>query len=169
MRKLTSIFLILVFTLPFWVKGVVLLNFMANRTYIVEHFCENKDKPQLHCEGKCYLHKELKKSEPSEGDTQTPLLRVGSKNGNLLILTSQANWLKYLPVSEVPKVHFCQTWILCGKATRTYPMSRRTVMDRLDWAQHRPDFLHCSSFNFNDHAHKNIRRLDNSPSPFRYS
>lgn len=72
MRKLTSIFLILVFTLPFWVKGVVLLNFMANRTYIVEHFCENKDKPQLHCEGKCYLHKELKKSEPSEGDTQTP-------------------------------------------------------------------------------------------------
>ena len=72
MRKVTAIFLALIFTLPFWVKGLVLIHFMVNRTYIVEHFCENKDKPQLCCEGKCYLHKELKKIEPFESDTQAP-------------------------------------------------------------------------------------------------
>lgn len=72
MHKAAAIFLAVALTLPFWVKGVVLLHFLANRAYIVEHFCENKGKPQLHCDGKCYLHKQLKNAEPSERDANTP-------------------------------------------------------------------------------------------------
>lgn len=33
----------------------------ANKNYITENFCINKDKPELNCCGKCHLRKELKK------------------------------------------------------------------------------------------------------------
>ncbi|MDX2281577.1 MAG: hypothetical protein NW218_18460 [Saprospiraceae bacterium] len=69
MRHATAIFFVILLSLPLWVKGFVLLHFMANRAYIVEHYCENRDKPQMHCEGKCYLNKQLKKAEPVKQDT----------------------------------------------------------------------------------------------------
>lgn len=40
--------------------------------YIVNELCVNKDKPELQCNGKCYLMKELSKtseSEKNKGDT----------------------------------------------------------------------------------------------------
>ncbi len=47
----------------------------ANTAYITKKFCENKDKPVLKCNGKCYLKKQLDKvdaegsSEESEKNT----------------------------------------------------------------------------------------------------
>ncbi len=35
--------------------------YKLNRDYITSRHCENKDKPQLKCNGKCYLKKQLKK------------------------------------------------------------------------------------------------------------
>ena len=42
------------------------LGFEANQSYIAKVLCENKDKPQLHCEGKCYLMKKLKQAQEKE-------------------------------------------------------------------------------------------------------
>lgn len=41
-------------------------NYIVNYDYIVENLCENKEKPEMMCNGKCYLSKELTKtsSEP---------------------------------------------------------------------------------------------------------
>ena len=36
-----------------------IVEYIANYEYIVEYLCENKDKPQLKCNGKCHLSKEL--------------------------------------------------------------------------------------------------------------
>lgn len=49
----------------FWQTGTV-LNFYANQKLITEKYCENKDKPQMKCEGKCHLKKQLtvKKIDP---------------------------------------------------------------------------------------------------------
>ncbi|MFD1551663.1 hypothetical protein DNU06_02830 [Putridiphycobacter roseus] len=41
-------------------------NFYANQAAIEKAYCENKDKPALHCNGHCYLKKELKKLNPTE-------------------------------------------------------------------------------------------------------
>ncbi|MEQ7801458.1 hypothetical protein ABDJ41_16815 [Pedobacter sp. ASV1-7] len=40
--------------------------FELNKKYIAAEFCENKAKPELHCEGKCYLMKKLKQAEEKE-------------------------------------------------------------------------------------------------------
>lgn len=37
--------------------------YSIKKEYIVEKLCINKDKPQLHCDGKCYLGKQLKTTE----------------------------------------------------------------------------------------------------------
>ena len=40
--------------------------FQANQQFIASVLCENRDKPQMHCEGKCYLMKKLKDAEERE-------------------------------------------------------------------------------------------------------
>ena len=40
---------------PLW----PILEYVANYDYIVEVLCENRDRPQLNCDGKCYLAKQL--------------------------------------------------------------------------------------------------------------
>lgn len=37
--------------------------FKANQKIIIEMYCENKAKPELECNGNCYLMKQLKKDE----------------------------------------------------------------------------------------------------------
>ncbi len=44
-----------------------LANYLINQDYIAEFLCINKDKPELECNGKCYLTKQLKEiSEEKE-------------------------------------------------------------------------------------------------------
>lgn len=42
-----------------------LIDYAVNYDYISEKLCENKNKPQLLCNGKCYLVKELAKTSES--------------------------------------------------------------------------------------------------------
>ncbi len=37
-----------------------------NQNIIVAKLCENRDKPKLHCDGKCYLAKKIKIAEDEE-------------------------------------------------------------------------------------------------------
>jgi len=43
-----------------------LVNYALNQDYIAEFLCINKDKPELQCNGKCHLVKELEKSQKEE-------------------------------------------------------------------------------------------------------
>lgn len=38
------------------------LDYIINYDYIAKELCENKAKPQMHCNGKCHLMKELAKA-----------------------------------------------------------------------------------------------------------
>lgn len=44
----------------------VYAGYNMNRSYIAARLCVNKDKPKLHCNGKCYLAKKLKQEEEKE-------------------------------------------------------------------------------------------------------
>jgi hypothetical protein len=51
-------------------KSLIMLEFRVNRDYIAEVLCVNKDKPQLQCNGKCHLKKQLEKdNEPARNGT----------------------------------------------------------------------------------------------------
>ncbi|MCR5863242.1 hypothetical protein LRS05_14425 [Flavobacterium sp. J372] len=42
------------------------LDYIINYDYIAAELCENKAKPEMHCNGKCHLKKELAKASDSE-------------------------------------------------------------------------------------------------------
>ncbi len=65
---LRPISVLLLFSLLFanFSSVFVYLGFEANQNYIAKALCENSDKPQLHCEGKCYLMKKLKQAQEKE-------------------------------------------------------------------------------------------------------
>jgi hypothetical protein len=47
---------------------IIVAEYYARKDYIAKTLCENRNKPQLHCEGKCCLKKKLAK----EGKEQAP-------------------------------------------------------------------------------------------------
>ena len=51
-------------------KLLVVINFQLNRDYIAKNLCENRDKPMMHCNGKCHMMKMLKQEEKK--DNQNP-------------------------------------------------------------------------------------------------
>ncbi len=48
------------------VGGLIITAFYANQTYIANNLCENRDKPQLHCNGQCILMQKLRKAQENE-------------------------------------------------------------------------------------------------------
>ncbi|MDP5231457.1 MAG: hypothetical protein NWQ38_13780 [Cellulophaga sp.] len=49
---------------PLW----PIVEYVVNYDYIVNVLCENKDKPKLNCDGKCYLAKQLAKERNENGE-----------------------------------------------------------------------------------------------------
>ena len=74
---------IIMFAKPFW----PIVDYMVNYDYIVNTLCENKDKPAMECNGKCYLSKELAK-ENGDNDTN-PLNNKNSKSEIPQIIISE--------------------------------------------------------------------------------
>lgn len=56
MKVLTSILLIFIISVRSFLP---LLDYVVHYHYIATQLCENRDKPELLCNGKCYLKKEL--------------------------------------------------------------------------------------------------------------
>lgn len=63
MRIVISIFLLLVLALR---TAMPILDYAVNYQYISTQLCENKNKTELHCNGKCYVKKEILKSTENQ-------------------------------------------------------------------------------------------------------
>jgi len=92
LRQWTSILLLLLLTWQTMFKAGFIIYWKANQAYITETLCENKDKPQLHCNGKCYLNKQLKKADDTESDNKSiPNAILKLKSVDLFVLQNH-NW-----------------------------------------------------------------------------
>lgn len=61
----TAIAILIMFSLSFqsMVKVAIVGWYELNKDYVAKNLCENRNKPQMKCCGKCYLRKQLKKAE----------------------------------------------------------------------------------------------------------
>lgn len=50
----------------------VYAGFEVNKKEMAAKLCENKNRPWMHCNGKCYLMKKLKQAEEKEKKTGSP-------------------------------------------------------------------------------------------------
>lgn len=68
-RIIASIF-ILVFLCQTFSGTFILVDFYANQKFIAKTSCENRNRPSMHCNGKCQLKKKL--SQEQNKDQQNP-------------------------------------------------------------------------------------------------
>jgi hypothetical protein len=54
-------------------RELLVVDFTLNQATITARFCVNKARPMLHCDGKCYFAKQLKKQEERENKAPNPL------------------------------------------------------------------------------------------------
>lgn len=94
-KRFIVISLVFVFLLQLGANISVKVWYELNVEYITELFCENKDKPELQCNGKCHLAKQMKKSSE---DTHPAAVEI-----------TELIWLTYLerdhtPIIRVPEL-----------------------------------------------------------------
>lgn len=49
------------------------IHYILHKKYYAEVLCKNKDKPMMHCNGKCHLKKELKEQEETSNNPNNPI------------------------------------------------------------------------------------------------
>lgn len=93
LQRLTAYLLIVSLVSANFSRFFVYAGFELNRNYIATKLCENRNKPQLHCNGKCYFMKKLKQAEDKQ-DTEN---RQAQKN-----LFQEANYTQPVVVKFYP-------------------------------------------------------------------
>lgn len=59
LRKLANILLILLYLVIIFQPLVPIIIYRLNYNFIIKNECINRNKPWMHCNGKCYFHKQL--------------------------------------------------------------------------------------------------------------
>jgi len=75
MRRFSATFLVLIYLTTFYKVAVPYVGFYANQDVIAFELCINQDKPELKCNGKCYLKQKLDELSKSQ-DQSNPLIPV---------------------------------------------------------------------------------------------
>ena len=61
--RFSALFLVVLVLLQTLGREVLVMNYQLNKARITELYCVNKARPQLHCNGKCHLAKQLRKAD----------------------------------------------------------------------------------------------------------
>lgn len=88
----------------FVAKMGIIAWYQANKDYVAKELCVNKDKPQMHCNGKCYLKKQLQKVDKEQsGDKEQP---VKSQKSELpVFIVTEGQLIPYISTSSEVKKH----------------------------------------------------------------
>jgi hypothetical protein len=70
-KQLVAILLITGVLMQSMSKYMVQLDYLINKDYIAKNLCENRNKPQMKCCGKCHLNKQLNKTENDNSKGKT--------------------------------------------------------------------------------------------------
>jgi hypothetical protein len=68
--KLTAVLLIIAIISCSFSRFFIYAGFEMNQKYIATKLCENRNKPWLHCNGKCYLVKRLRQAEEKQNSAE---------------------------------------------------------------------------------------------------
>ncbi len=91
MKTLGVFVLVSVFLAQMFSASIIVLNYEVNQSYIIENFCENTDKPEMSCNGKCHLTKQIQQDSQNKEDVP-------------VLLTEMLNFV--LSVEEIPAYEF---------------------------------------------------------------
>lgn len=76
-RKIVVVLLLAAFTTITFNQSFITLDYFLQRDYIAKNLCNNKAKPQMHCNGKCQLMKKLQQEQKK--DQENPIRKTDTK------------------------------------------------------------------------------------------
>lgn len=84
-----SLFFIFVYLAILLRPYLPFIEYELNKGHISTQLCVNRDKPQMHCEGKCHLKKQLQKANGTAPESPEPQNRTKTIDNQwyLLVLT----------------------------------------------------------------------------------
>lgn len=109
MRSFIAYLLLFAVMLPTLTPWGTIAYFNSNRAYITKVLCENRSKPMLNCNGKCYLAKKLKKQQ-DKADKETSQKVEHTAVANLFFLS-------------FPRIVFKQSFVLKKRINFTYSLN----------------------------------------------
>lgn len=71
LRKVVAFGLLTLLLVKAMVIPAIFLNYELRKDYIIQNFCVNKDRPELKCDGKCYLAKQIKAAQQQDENEGT--------------------------------------------------------------------------------------------------
>lgn len=92
-KRLTAIILLATLISSNFSRFFVYAGFEMNHKYIAENLCINKNRPWLHCNGKCYFLKKIKQAEENEKKQQREDQK--SRNQEALPVTQYVSMLVF--------------------------------------------------------------------------
>ncbi|MDF2193280.1 hypothetical protein [Paraflavitalea sp. CAU 1676] len=100
MKQFGAILLLVIVMAQTFSKCWLLVSFVVNQRTIAATLCENRNKPQSSCHGKCYLRKQMAAQDRQES---TPL-NGGKEKFEVLLFNEVANTVNIEPftVSATP-------------------------------------------------------------------
>lgn len=66
-----------------------MVDYWVNYEYIAKELCENKAKPEMHCDGKCHLKKELAKASEEEKPISSDKKATSKQESEVLFFESK--------------------------------------------------------------------------------
>jgi hypothetical protein len=91
-KQIIGFLLLTIMLVKMCIVPIIYLDYQLRKDFIIATLCENRNRPQLHCDGKCYLAKKIedaKKQEQRQAandfltkmlSAQTPLSDLSSGN-----------------------------------------------------------------------------------------
>ncbi len=119
MKKILFIIALLFFLKPLF----PVLEYALNYEYISKVLCENKDKPEMKCNGKCHLMKEMAKAAEDEKPISSDKKTVHTESEILFFqpLVSYDLGNEYWPTSKEPISHYSNLYHFCQLTSVFHP------------------------------------------------
>ncbi|WPU96026.1 hypothetical protein SNE25_10895 [Mucilaginibacter sabulilitoris] len=70
LQRITAYLLIFSLVTVNFSRFFIYAGFELNKNYIATKLCENRNKPWLHCDGKCYFSKKIKQAEEKQASDE---------------------------------------------------------------------------------------------------
>jgi hypothetical protein len=97
-KQFITILLIVLIGFQTFYPVTIYAYYYGNKNYIVTALCENKNKPKLQCNGKCFIKKQLKKVE-QEQQKEKPQIKETALSAFFIAVDSYSHQPKILGIA----------------------------------------------------------------------
>jgi hypothetical protein len=102
LQRLTAYLLIVSLMSANFSRFFIYAGFQLNKNYIAATLCENRNKPQLHCNGRCYFMKKVKQAEDKQNTEERQAQKNLFQEANFTRSASIKFYSVLLSVTHVP-------------------------------------------------------------------